>query len=171
MIEYMKGFFLLITLPAAGLLSGCATGDQMVLDPVGPPPAQLVAGSTSATGTLLVYSATRRNADFDARDSRTSEYSDYKILSAGGTLLERVRNNSGSVLQDPAPVTLPPGKYTVVARANGYGLVAVPVKLSAGQTTVLHLEGSDPWPDKSAFNQTNAVCLPDGQTVGWKTSL
>jgi hypothetical protein len=40
----------------------------------------------------------------------------------------------------------------------------------AQQNTILHLEGGGSWPDESAFNQTNAVRLPDGLIVGWKAA-
>jgi len=167
----MKWLVPLMALTTAALLSGCATGNPLVLDPVGPPPTPPgAAGSTSTTGTLVVYSAARRSADFNARDPRITEYSDYRIFAADGMLLQRVHNNSGTRLQDAAAVALPPGKYKVRARANGHGLVTVPVLIIAGQTTALHLEGGDPWPDKSVFNQTNSVRLPDGQIVGWKAA-
>ena len=64
-----------------------------------------------------------------------------------------------------------PGEYHVIARANGYGYVTVPVIIEARRSTVLHLEGDGSWPDESMFNQTNAVRLPDGQIVGRRTDL
>jgi hypothetical protein len=121
-------------------------------------------------GTLVVYSAFRRNADFNALDPNRPEYSDYKIFDTDGKLLQRVHNNSGTILQDAVPVELSPGKYNVVARANGYGYVTIPVMIVAQQDTILHLEGGGFWPNESAFNQTNAVRLPDGQIVGWKAA-
>ena len=75
-----------------------------------------------------------------------------------------------TILQDPAPVELPAGKYRVVANANGYGQVTIPVIIEAQQTTVLHLEGGGSWLNEAEFNQTNAVRLPDGQIVGWRTA-
>jgi hypothetical protein len=168
---FMKVYFTLAVLTAGGFLSGCMSGqNRLILDTVGPALNEASA-TTSTNGILLVYSAYRRNADFNALDSRRPEYSDYKIFAADGTLLQHVQNNSGTVLQDPVPVALPPGKYTVIARANGYGFVTVPVLVAAQQTTVLHLEGGDPWPGASGFNQTNAVRLPDGRVIGWKNGL
>jgi hypothetical protein len=170
----MKLPFILTAVTAGALLAGCATGNKLALDPVGPAMNQYQAtagASASANGRLVVYSALRRNADFNARDSRRPEYSDYKIFAADGTLLQRVHNNSGTIFQDPVTVALPPGKYTLVARANGYGFVTVPVMVAARQTTVLHLEGGNPWPETSGFNQTNAVRLPDGNIIGWKAGL
>ena len=165
----MKAFFTLMLILAIAVLSGCATGKNgLALDPVGPSPDQ-PATVNSTNGTLLVYSAYDVNADFAGRDRRSPEYSDYKILTTDGNLLQKVHNNSGTILQDPVAVELSPGKYHVVAHVNGYvRYVAVQVVIASRQTTVLHLEGGGFWPDESAFNQTNAVRLPDGVVIGWK---
>jgi hypothetical protein len=85
-------------------------------------------------------------------------------------LLQKVHNNSGTILQDAVPVELPPGEYKVIALANGYGFVTVPVRIEPHQNTILHLEGGGFWPDESVFNQTNAVRLPDGLIIGWKAA-
>lgn len=162
-------FSTFILTAAGALLSGCATGNGPALDTAGPslpqPPA-----ANSTDGILTVYSAYEVNADFNSREPDLPEYSDYKILTAGEKPLQRVHNNSGTILQDPASVELPPGKYQVIARANGYGTVTVPVMIETQQSTVLHLEGGGFWPDESAFNQTNAVRLLDGQIIGWKAA-
>lgn len=172
MLEVMKLFIPLLAVTAGALLTGCATHHPLTLETVGPARFQpMTLDATTTTGSLMVYSAYRRNADFNALDSRRPEYSDYKIFAADGTLLQRVHNNSGTMLQDPVAVALPSGKYTVIARANGYGYVTVPVMIAAQQTTVLHLEGGVVWPEQSAFNQTNAVRLPDGQVAGWRAGL
>lgn len=147
-------------------LAGCASGG-LAVDTVGPIPAPTEAANPAA-GTLMVYSAYDANADFNSRDAYRPEYSDYKICTADGKLLQYVHNDTGTILQDPASVKLPAGKYRVVARANGYGKVTVPILIEAGQTTILHLESGGAWPDKSTFNQTNAVRLPDGRIVGWR---
>lgn len=167
----MKAFFNLMVLSAGAILSGCATGNGLVLGTVGPPISQPTkASSTSTNGSLTVYSAFRRNADFNARDPFRPEYSDYEIFSATGRLLQRVHNNSGTIFQDAVSLELPPGKYAVRARANGYGLVTVPVIVEARRDSVLHLEGGGCWPDEPVFNQTNAVRLPDGLVIGWKAA-
>jgi hypothetical protein len=169
----MKLSATLLALLTAALLSGCVTGrspNSLVLDPVGPamlPPFQMTS-SVSTNGTLVVYSAYRRNADFNARDPYRPEYSDYEIFFEDGQLQQRIHNNTGTILQDVVPVGLPAGKYQVKARANGYGFVIIPVIIKASQSTVLHLEGGGFWPDESVFNQTNAVRLPDGLVIGWK---
>jgi hypothetical protein len=170
-IDAMKGFFILMLILTITFLSGCVTGKNGVaLDPVGPSPGQLAADDAS-NGTLVVYSAYDVNADFGGRDRRSPVYSDYKIFSDDGKVLMKIHNNSGTILQDPVGVELSPGEYHVVAHVNGYvGYVAVPVVIASRKTTILHLEGDGFWPDQAAFNQTNAVRLPDGRIIGWKAA-
>ena len=166
MIELMKYFAVLILVIAGTFGSGCTTGvNGPALDPVGPPVHQSKT-TDSANGNLTVYSAHEINADFNTRDPYRPEFSNYKIYNPDGRLYRHIHNNSGTKLQDPAAVSLPPGKYQVSVRANGYGTVTVPVLIEPNQNTVLHLEGGGSWPDESGFNQTNAVRLPDGQIVG-----
>jgi hypothetical protein len=164
-----KIFFTFIVTAAGALLSGCATGNGLAFDTVGPSLPQ-PAAANSTDGILMVYSAYEATADYNSRNPDLPEYSDYKIFPADGKPLQRVHNDSGTILQDPVSVELPPGKYQVIARANGYGTVTVPVMIETQQSTVLHLEGGGFWPDESAFNQTNAVRLPDGLIIGWKAA-
>ncbi len=163
----MKNKSKLCMMAAGILLMGCAAGNsEIVLDPVGPPttPAALV---PVRTGTLTVYSAFKVNADFNSRDPDRQEYSDYRIYSPDGKLLQRVHNDTGSNFGSPAAVTLAPGKYRVVAHANGYGTVTVPVVIDANRVTAVHLEGGSS--DETADNQNGTVRLPDGNVVGWRT--
>jgi hypothetical protein len=153
-------------------LAGCASferGNGLVLDSVGPGPG--APHSDTTNGNLLVYSAYQVNADFDSRDPHRHAYSDYQILYPDGTLLRPVHNDTGSILQRAMTVTLPAGTYHVLAEANGFGLVTVPVTIEAGKSTVVHLEGGVRWPEKWGANQTNAVHLPDGQIVGWRSGV
>jgi hypothetical protein len=152
------------------LLAGCAgMRSDLVLDTAGPTPAP-TAQSTSGRGTLIVYSACKVNADFNSRDPNRREYSDYRILDRDRKLLEFIHNVTDDIIEGPVSVKLPVGKYFVVARSNGYGIVTIPVIIASRQNTILHLDGFDAWPDESEFNQTNAVCLPDGEIVGWKVT-
>lgn len=149
-------------------LAGCAMSPHaVVLDTVGPAPAT-APNPADAKGLLTVYSAYQATADFNNRDPYRREYSDYRILRPDGSLEQRVHNNSGSILQRPAQVSLPAGNYRVVAEANGYAEVTVPVVVAGGRETVVHLEGGFHWPNQRAFNETNSVRLPDGEVVGWR---
>ena len=152
---------------AGTLLIGCASfKNDLVLNTVGPAPSSTVPAK-SGQGTLTVYSANKVNADFNSLDPNRREYSDYRIFDSHRKLIKWVHNVTNDILQRPVPVELPAGKYFVAARANGYGIVTVPVIIEANQETVLRLGGTE-WPDESAFNSTNAVRLPDGEIVGWK---
>jgi hypothetical protein len=165
----MKPVSIFCLLASGAFLSGCASErNGLVLDPVGPPPGQTFTTSSSTDGTLVVYSAYDPVANWTARNPRRPVYSNYKIFFPDGTLLRTVHNDSGTMLQDAVPVELPTGGYRVVASANGYGRVTLPVVIAANQTTVLHLEGGNSWPNEAEFNQTNAVRLPDGEVIGWR---
>jgi len=164
----MKIKNILALLGAGTLLAGCTTSEGgLVLDQVGPEP--VATGSIASTnGTLVVYSAFEASPEFNSRDVYGREYSDYQIFSPAGKLLRRVHNDSGTIALSPSPVELPAGKYRVVARANGFGTVTIPVLIEANRVTTMHLEGGGSWPDEAAFRKTNAVRLPDGQIVGWR---
>jgi hypothetical protein len=169
---YMKSVSLISILGASVLLSGCMTtnNNNLTLETVGPVPSQPQATSTdsSANGTLVVYSAFKRNADFNASDPTHPEHSDYKIFNPDGSVVLKVHNVTKTVFEDAVPVGLAPGKYVVGARANGYGYLKIPVVIEPEQRTVIHLEGGDPWPEQWLFNATNAVRLPGGEIIGWK---
>jgi hypothetical protein len=167
----MRRFLVMATLGALmPLFSGCATrSPHPIADTVGPVPS-VVQTTASTNGTLLVYSAYKRNADFNSNDPRRAEHSDYRILSADGQLVRKVHNITPTAIQDAVPVELPPGNYQVVARANGYGYLTIPVLIEQQRCTVLHLEGGGFWPDESSFNETNSVRLQDGQIIGWRSA-
>lgn len=134
------------------LLSGCAAAKHPISTT-----SMATASAGAKNGTLLVYSAFEDNADFNARDPNRPEYTDYNLLAADGRRLRRIHNNSGTILQSPVPVSLAPGKYTVVAQANGHGLVTIPVFIQSHQKTVLHLEGGSLRESDGIFQQTNVV--------------
>lgn len=162
----MKIVFRLSLCIAAALLSGCASFHHgLVLDTVGPAPGAGVA--RQGQGTLVVYSANKVNADFNSRDPNRPEYSDYRILGNDGKMLKWVHNITDDIFQGPVAVKLSAGKYFVVARSNGYGLVTVPVVVAGNQNTVVRLDGRR---DESMADKAEAVCLPDGEIVGWKAA-
>jgi len=146
---------------AALLLAGCASERQIVLAPVGPPPAAPVQG---LEGSLVVYSAAGRNARFSSFPYRVV-YSDYELRSRDGKFLQSIRNDTETSVSGPKHIALPPGEYQVFARANGYGYVIVPVVIRPHQTTTVHLEGGGWTSDSPA--PSDSIRLPGGEVVGW----
>ena len=129
--------FLLAALP----LAGCASnGHDLVLATVGPTPFQVTA---DADGSLVVFSAYDQSAHLNSLPYRRV-HSDYTILTADSKLLQTVHNDNGTSVEGPKEVQIPAKRYQVVARANGYGMVTVPVVICSNQTTTVHLEGGEP---------------------------
>jgi hypothetical protein len=159
--------FLLIAVGA--LLAGCASmKNNLVSDTVGPAPMPS-AQSNSGQGTLTVYSGYQVNAGFNNPNPNSPVHSNYKILDQDKKLLEWIHNATRDMSQSVVPVNLPAGKYYVVARSNNFGIVTVPVIIVAGRETVLHLDGRQTSPEGMPTNPADAVCLPDGEIVGWKS--
>ena len=164
----MKLLLAASVMAGGALLSGCASlGPKLVLDPVGPP--RLASAGAGSTGTLMVYSAFERGAEFNGRYYRR-QYTDYKILSTDGKPAQVVHNDTGTLLETPQRVQLPVGAYRVAARANGCGKVIVPVVIRADQVTRVHLEGSPGWSNGRVLANSNPVRLPDGEIAGWRAS-
>ena len=162
----MKTHYTFAILSFAVLLAGCASSQHsLTLAPVGPPTNQPVA--LNDNGTLVVFSAYEATPANQGDYEHRRHYSDYKILSEDGKLLQVVHNDSNTVLREATQVNLAPGRYRVVARANGYGIVTVPVVIERSQVTTVHLEGGGSW-ENEARNQADAVRLPDGRIVGWR---
>jgi hypothetical protein len=153
----------------AVLFAGCADHrGPVVLDTVGP--SAVLAVPSGPAGALVVFSA------FDGRltaanDADHRRHSDYRVFAADGRLLRDVRNDSGTVWEGPVQIELPPGSYRVVARANGYGSVTVPLVVAAGRVTEVHLEGGNPRADQTSFTAVDPVRLPDGQVVGRRAAI
>lgn len=150
------------------LLAGCVSPHgNLVLDPVGPPPGPSEGG---ADGSLVVYSLYTPNDTLYNPNPRVT-CTDYKIFSKDGSLLQKVHNDTGSIVGGPASVDLPAGYYQIEAQANGgYGYVKVPVVIKGKQVTVVHLDGGGSWPNRDVMIQAGAVRLPDGRIVGWRAS-
>ena len=166
----MKCIITFVMLAAGLLLSGCASFERsLVLDPVGP--ALIQSATVGSKGSLVVYSAFDVHADFTSIDPDRHRHTDYKIFSENGKLLQVVHNDTGTMLEGPVVVGLSAGTYRIAARANGYGVVTLPVVIAPHRITTVHLEGGGSWSNKGAFNQKNGVRLPDGQIVGWRTSI
>ena len=164
----MKALISASLLVVAALGAGCVSQPRgLVLDPIGPPDSQSPGVGTN--GTLVVFSAFDTHADFnDLPYSR--HYTDYKITYHDGKLVQTVHNGNANPSESPRMVQLPVGAYCVVARANGYGVVTVPVIIRANQVTTVHLEGSGAWQNRSQLSGSNPVRLPDGEIAGWRAS-
>jgi hypothetical protein len=154
---------------AASLL-GCASPHrELALEPVGPAPYPGEGGGTQ--GLLVVFSALDPAPDFNSSPYHR-RHIDYRVLSADGKqVIQTVHNDTGKLLEGPARVELRAGTYHVLARANGYGTVAVPVVIKPNQVTTVHLEGSTWWPRGSGIIEANPVRLPSGAIVGWRADL
>jgi hypothetical protein len=153
-------------LVTAALVAGCVSPQRgLVLDPIGPPDSPLTAAGSN--GTLVVFSAFDSQADFNDLPY-LRHYTDYKITDSGGNLLQTVHNDDHNWLEGPKRVQLPVGAYSAVARANGYGVVTVPVIIRPDQVTTVHLEGSPSWQNRSQMSQSKPVRLPGGEIAGWR---
>jgi hypothetical protein len=163
----MKSLCVLMVFAMGLLLPGCAWNrSKLVLDSVGPSPGITpVAGSQ---GDLLVFSAFETSLRLSDVDPYRKRCTDYKIFSDDGNLVRTVHNDSETMIEGPVLVELPAGSYRVIARANGYGSVTVPVVIVTNRTTTVHLEGGASWPDQNAITHSNPVRLPDGQIIGWR---
>ena len=146
------------------LSAGCAgTNAPRLLDPIGPDPVSQP--SRSAAGFLRVFSAFDVHANFSESDAGRRRHSDYWLSASAGDSKWKIHNDTRSSAEGPLSVELTPGRYRVVARANGYGWVSVPVVVSAGQITVVHLEGG--WHRAAAPGAPDGmVHLPAGEWVG-----
>lgn len=166
----VKSFFPIFAL--ALLACGCVEvhREQLALEAVGPAPQN--PAISSSIGELQVYSALQagyvQDRYGDMREEIVQQFSPYKIFRADGEPVLSVDNDRKSGVLEPEVARLAPGTYCVKARARGYGRVSVPVIIKSGERTVVHLEGGQMWPDKSVFNASNAVFLPNGTIVGWK---
>lgn len=167
---------------AVACLAGCTTPRQLaVSEPVGPVPMERAkrVGDTS----LQVYSARiRRPADMNREEFLWNNdagrnnflyepaHTDYTIYRQNGSIVRRVRN--ARVGGDPQPtlVSLPAGRYNVVAYARGFGLIAIPVVVERGKRTVVNLQRF-PNPLVQCVPKDDAVCLADGRIVGWRADV
>lgn len=156
--------FMQLSYGALLLLAGCAGVPQgtLKLAEVGPLAAAGNRTFASGKGYLTVYSATDVWNDGGYAYYRHTPYSLYTLE---GRHVQGVANHVGPSDQRPMTVPLAPGKYSVFARSEGFGLVEVSVAIVAGRLTEVHLERSG---TKSLTDLPEAECvrLPDGRVVG-----
>jgi hypothetical protein len=165
-MKRMDAHLALFVLFTTAALTGCVHEKRpLVLDTVGP--AMVNSSVIETNGALVVFSALDPTPHFGSLSYRIY-YSDYTLLSEDGTLLQFVHNDNGTALEGPKTVSLPPGKYCVVARANGYGSVTVPVLVMAHRTTTVHLEDGAACETGASASHEGLVRFPDGRIVGWR---
>ncbi len=143
------------------LLAGCAS-TPLAVSPVGPEPA----GSSAlvSPGYLQVFSDTETHTIGDY--TYYYPHTGYTIRDKSDRVLKYVPNHLGNMDEAPAIVTIPAGRYQIVAESAAYGRVTVPVIIAHGRSTIVHLDGN--WRLKSNMSSNDLVFLPDGEAVGWK---
>ena len=71
-------------------------------------------------------------------------HSAYRVLTAEGQVLRRVGNaGRTATYPDPDVVSLAPGNYRIWAQAAGRGRVDLPVTITPGKKTVIHLDKAE----------------------------
>src|SRR5712664_2234008 len=113
----------------ATILLGCAS-TQLVLAPVGPCSTKHEASDLN--GHLQVFSLMEAQSEGD--DPIWYQHSAYFIYNENGKRFKYVGNTIGKWDETPQTVTLPTGRYTVKARAEGALLAKVPVVIERGKT-------------------------------------
>lgn len=157
----MKAIKLILGAAIVAMLAGCST-TPVVLDPVGPPPP----GATSSLreSYLKVYSATETHPDGEIN---YFPHTSYHVFTPDGKQFKWVENHIGMNDESPTVVKLPAGNYKVLAEADGFGRVTVPVVIKRGKLTEVNLET---WGRKKTpvTNEAAVVRLPNGCVVGWR---
>jgi hypothetical protein len=149
------------------LVTGCAS-NPTALAPVGPAAGQHAVAATK--GYLQVFSATEKSIPFASDDPTLFDlHTGYDINDATGKNVEFVANHMSNMDEWPDTVSLPAGTYNIVAKSACCGLVTVPVVIASGKTTTVHLDRNWWPPAKTSTN--NLVFLPDGEAVGWSSSI
>lgn len=165
----MKQSVLALLLWSSAWLTACARDHKaIVLRPIGPTPLEKQAPTMQ--GSLVVFSAFDVQANFTATDPERRRHTNYKLFSANGELLQTVNNDTGRMIEGPVEVPLAAGSYKITARANGYGVVTVPVVVVTGRATIVHFEGGFLGPSPKGSVGANLVRLPGGEAVGWEAT-
>jgi hypothetical protein len=125
-----KGILIMMGAAVAIMATGCST-TPVAFAPIGPNPAAIQ--TTAANGQLAVFSALSGRAEGD--NPIWYQHSDYYICDSHGRRLEHVENSTGHYAQSPRVISLPPGKYIVVARAKDVLKAKVPVVIKPGEIT------------------------------------
>ena len=140
---------------------GCSSTHHLaVTEPVGPGISEV-----ARSGALQVYTATRSRSVGD--NTYYYPHKGYLVYNEAGQRVKYVRNHLGITDETPSLANLAPGSYVVVAEAEGYGQVRIPVVVKANRTTVVHLERG--WKAPEDAQASDLVQMPDGQPIGWRS--
>lgn len=145
-------------------LAGCSApppATRVVLEPIGP---RLVGPSRGREGFLRVYSAT---TDEQSGQIPYKVHTPYWVYTEGGRKLRSIPNHVGVADQTPMTIRLPPGRYQVLARADGWGLVTAPVVVAAGMLTEVHLTYAG-MEVPAGVAESELVRLPTGRVAGFR---
>ncbi len=150
---------LLAAMALALVLTGCSSV-PITLEPVGPGPH--AARSSGREGELEVFTETE---EYNDGDVMRYPHTDYQIYTSDGRV-KGVWNSLPGGGEFPSDVSLPAGTYVVKARAEGYGVVRVPVVIVTNRVTLVVLQLG--WRPKGRVDEAELVRFPDGYFVGWK---
>jgi len=132
------------------------------LDTVGPLTGAATGAFSRPTGYLEVHTETEPYDDGGFVYYRPTPYT---VYDANGQRVKSVANRVGMTDQRPMTVPLPAGRYRVYARAEGYGVVEVPVVIVGTRLTAVYLVRGG-MKDPGEIPESARVRLPDGRTVG-----
>jgi hypothetical protein len=159
---FLKASLFPATAFLALFLTSCATpSGPFVTDTVGPNPRF---SGTHREGTLQVFTAT---SSINDGDIMYYPHTSYRIYQPDRTFVKFVRNHADRTDQRPAAVVLPAGRYYIVARSEGHGVVKVPVLIKGYQVTCVYLDNTV-MKEASGSKSDQLVCFPNGWVIGWR---
>lgn len=171
-IDTMKNVHILLSIGLIVLLVGCVSTPVILPNAVGPNPFSGARMMTSDEGELQVFSNLAEQSDDENQGSSDFPWyqpTDYEIYDIHGTRLKHVENTIGHYEKAPKTVSLPVGRYIVVAQARDYLQVKVPVSIERGRTTRVHLDGT--WKPPMIIAKGKLVRLPNGKPIGWRANI
>ena len=141
--------------------AGCSSLSHFaVAEPVGPGKS-----AVARSGTLQVYTATEEHVEGD--NTYYYPHTGYLVYTQTGQEVKSVINHAGVTGEIPSLTHLTPGSYVVVAEADGYGRVRIPVVVKENRATVVHLARG--WKAPKNAQESDLVRMPDGQPIGWRS--
>ncbi len=133
------GLIGLLIVTASGCALNPANPVSATLPPVGPVTVKALA---PADGYLMVYTAIiEPNIK---PDTMFTPHTGYTIRDSRGAFVRDVRNHVGAWDETPDLVSLPPGRYTVLAKSETGNDLIVPVIIKREKTTSVDLEWREP---------------------------